>query len=68
MLEDIKTNGIKIYDFPECDPEESDEFKRQDAELKVRRVQLCDEELMIENYNSREIILIALLELSSLIV
>ena len=25
----------QIYEFPECDPEEDDEFKRQDAELKA---------------------------------
>ena len=35
MLEDIRQHGIKIYDFPECDEDESEEFKRQDAELKV---------------------------------
>ena len=35
VLEDIRQHGIKIYDFPECDQDESEEFKRQDAELKV---------------------------------
>jgi len=35
VLQDIKDHGIKAYDFPECDPDESADFKRQDAELKV---------------------------------
>jgi len=35
VLEDIRQHGIKIYDFPECDEDETDEFKRQDAELKA---------------------------------
>lgn len=35
LLKDIKDNGIRIYDFPECDEDEDEEFKRQDAELKV---------------------------------
>ncbi|KAF6018869.1 SEPT4 [Bugula neritina] len=35
VLQDIKDHGIKAYDFPECDPDESADFKRQDAELKA---------------------------------
>ncbi|KAF0290891.1 Septin-4 [Amphibalanus amphitrite] len=35
MMKDIAANQIEIYEFPECDPEEDDEFKRQDAELKA---------------------------------
>ncbi|XP_067934241.1 septin-4-like isoform X2 [Watersipora subatra] len=35
VLEDIKVHGIKVYDFPDCDPDEDEEFKRQDAALKA---------------------------------
>ncbi|XP_038669808.1 septin-5-like isoform X5 [Scyliorhinus canicula] len=31
---EIKSYGIKIYQFPECDSDEDEEFKRQDQELK----------------------------------
>ncbi|XP_078404602.1 septin-5-like [Cetorhinus maximus] len=34
IREEIKSYGIKIYQFPECDSDEDEEFKRQDQELK----------------------------------
>ncbi|XP_032901956.1 septin-5-like isoform X2 [Amblyraja radiata] len=34
IREEIKSYGIKIYQFPDCDSDEDDEFKQQDQELK----------------------------------
>jgi septin 4 len=35
ILEEIARNKIRIYEFPECDNDEDEDFKRQDAELKA---------------------------------
>ncbi|XP_037091162.1 septin-4-like [Pollicipes pollicipes] len=35
MMKDIRDNQIEIYEFPECDPDEDADFKRQDQELKA---------------------------------
>ncbi|XP_025832291.1 septin-5-like, partial [Agrilus planipennis] len=35
ILNDIKENGIQMYEFPECDSDEDEEFKQQDRELKA---------------------------------
>lgn len=35
VLEDIEANGIQIYQFPDCDSDEDEEFKQQDRELKA---------------------------------
>lgn len=35
VLEDIESNGLQIYQFPECDSDEDEEFKQQDRELKA---------------------------------
>ena len=34
-MEEIEQHKIRIYEFPECDSDEDDEFKQQDTELKV---------------------------------
>ncbi|TSP46825.1 Septin-4 [Bagarius yarrelli] len=34
IREEIEQYGIKIYQFPDCDSDEDDEFKQQDQELK----------------------------------
>ncbi|KAI5697293.1 hypothetical protein M8J75_008150 [Diaphorina citri] len=34
LLEDIEENQIQIYQFPECDSDEDEDFKQQDKELK----------------------------------
>ncbi|XP_065201476.1 septin-2 isoform X2 [Planococcus citri] len=34
ILNDIQENNIQIYQFPECDSDEDEDFKRQDKELK----------------------------------
>lgn len=34
---EIDQFGIQIYQFPECDSDEDEEFKLQDQALKVRR-------------------------------
>lgn len=34
ILRDVEANGIQLYRFPECDSDEDEDFKRQDAELK----------------------------------
>jgi hypothetical protein len=31
----LKEEEINIYQFPECDSDEDEDFKRQDAEMKV---------------------------------
>ncbi|XP_014259056.1 septin-2 isoform X2 [Cimex lectularius] len=35
ILSDIEENNIQIYQFPECDSDEDEEFKQQDRELKA---------------------------------
>lgn len=35
ILNDIKDNEIQMYEFPDCDSDEDDEFKEQDKELKA---------------------------------
>lgn len=35
ILNDIEANGIQIYQFPECDSDEDDDFKQQDRQLKA---------------------------------
>ncbi|XP_056388325.1 septin-5 isoform X12 [Hyla sarda] len=34
VREEIEKFGIKVYQFPECDSDEDDDFKQQDKELK----------------------------------
>ncbi|CAG5131162.1 unnamed protein product, partial [Candidula unifasciata] len=34
ILQEIEEHGIRIYEFPDCDSEEDEEFKQQDSELK----------------------------------
>nr|XP_012997734.1 septin-1 isoform X2 [Cavia porcellus] len=36
IRDQLKEEGINIYQFPECDSDEDEEFKRQDAEMKGR--------------------------------
>lgn len=36
IREEIEQYGIKIYQFPDCDSDEDEDFKQQDQELKVR--------------------------------
>ena len=33
----MKEEEINIYQFPDCDSDEDEDFKRQDAEMKVQR-------------------------------
>lgn len=35
VIQEIRANGIKIYDFPECDEDEDEDFKNLTKELKV---------------------------------
>lgn len=35
IMNDLEANGILTYQFPECDSDEDEEFKRQDQELKA---------------------------------
>lgn len=35
IREEIRKFGINIYQFPECDSDEDEDFKRQDRILKV---------------------------------
>lgn len=35
VLNDIEANGIQIYQFPDCDSDEDEDFKQQDRELKA---------------------------------
>ncbi|KAF2882060.1 hypothetical protein ILUMI_24108 [Ignelater luminosus] len=35
ILNDIRENGIQMYEFPECDSDEDEDFKQQDRELKA---------------------------------
>ncbi|XP_059481255.1 septin-5 isoform X2 [Neocloeon triangulifer] len=34
VLADLEENNVQIYQFPDCDSDEDDEFKKQDEELK----------------------------------
>lgn len=38
LREEIDKYGIKIYQFPDCDSDEDEDFKKQDKELKVTSV------------------------------
>lgn len=38
IREEIRQFGINIYQFPECDSDEDEDFKRQDQILKVRQL------------------------------
>ncbi|XP_069022850.1 septin 5b isoform X1 [Embiotoca jacksoni] len=40
LREEIEKYGIKIYQFPDCDSDEDEEFKKQDKELKVNRFRI----------------------------
>jgi len=35
VLEEIERHGIDIYQYPDCDSDEDEEFKQQDKNLKV---------------------------------
>ncbi|XP_070204669.1 septin-2-like isoform X1 [Littorina saxatilis] len=35
IIEEIDNNDIQIYEFPDCDSDEDDDFKQQDKELKA---------------------------------
>ena len=35
ILKEIEEHQIRIYQLPECDSDEDEEFKQQDKELKV---------------------------------
>lgn len=37
IREEIDKFGIHVYQFPECDSDEDEDFKQQDRELKVSR-------------------------------
>jgi septin family protein len=37
ILEEIEKHKIKIYQFPDCDSDEDEDFKQQDNELKVSK-------------------------------
>lgn len=37
IRDQLKEEEINIYQFPDCDSDEDEDFKRQDAEMKVRR-------------------------------
>ncbi|KAM6946448.1 septin-5-like [Aplochiton taeniatus] len=42
IREEIEQYGIKIYQFPDCDSDEDDDFKQQDQELKLCSSSLQD--------------------------
>ena len=35
IMDEMDENDIHIYELPDCDSDEDDEFKQQDIELKV---------------------------------
>lgn len=35
ILRDLDDNNIQLYQFPECDSDEDEDFKQQDRELKA---------------------------------
>ena len=35
VLKEIEKHSIDIYQYPECDSDEDEEFKQQDKQLKV---------------------------------
>lgn len=37
IRDQLKEEEISIYQFPNCDSDEDEDFKRQDAEMKVQR-------------------------------
>lgn len=49
VREEIDKFGIKVYQFPECDSDEDEEFKQLDKELKVS---VCTQTNPLLLYNS----------------
>lgn len=41
ILEEIQRHRIDVYQFPDCDSDEDEEFKKQDQELKVPQTYIC---------------------------
>ena len=41
IIDEIEKHRIHIYQFPDCDSDEDDEFKQQDKELKVTYITYC---------------------------
>lgn len=37
IRDQLKEEEINIYQFPDCDSDEDEDFKKQDAEMKVQR-------------------------------
>lgn len=35
ILQDLEENRVQVYQFPECDSDEDEDFKQQDKELKA---------------------------------
>lgn len=35
VIAELHANGVKIYDFPDCDEDEDEEFKELTKDLKV---------------------------------
>lgn len=35
ILQDLETHNIQLYQFPDCDSDEDEDFKQQDRELKA---------------------------------
>ncbi|XP_018584210.1 septin 5a isoform X4 [Scleropages formosus] len=52
IREEIDKFGIKVYQFPDCDSDEDDEFKQQDKELKVSLLQYRAAEMNSQHIDS----------------
>lgn len=37
-MQEIEEHSIQIYEFPQCDSDEDEDFKQQDTELKVCQI------------------------------
>lgn len=46
IREEIDKFGIKVYQFPECDSDEDEEFKQLDKELKVSQIPVTESSLL----------------------
>ncbi|XP_020740352.1 septin-1 isoform X2 [Odocoileus virginianus] len=55
IREQLKEEEINIYQFPECDSDEDEDFKRQDAEMKTHLQDLKEvtHDLLYEGYRAR---------------
>lgn len=52
VRDEIEHFGIKVYQFPECDSDEEEEFKQMDKELKVWKSEISTQTKSLKSFHS----------------